>query len=94
MICRMPRRWRARRTGKLPWCVLALTTLSISACATRSATSDLTACPVPVPYTIEQRTRVADELKSLPGGAETREWIKDYVALREKARICAGKEEG
>lgn len=69
--------------------MLALTmmAMSISGCAT--ANFDARVCPHEAVYTRDQQVKLADELKA--AGPMTRQAIKDYGKLRDKARACRGE---
>ena len=68
---------------------LAITTISLTACATGvSEQRIVTVCPPVVEYTREFQARAAEELGTLPDGSATAEMLSDYAVIREQARAC------
>ncbi|WP_210268946.1 hypothetical protein [Brucella intermedia] len=69
--------------------VLAIATISLTACATVASDPDVaTVCPPVVEYSREFQARAADELDLLPEGSATAEMLADYSVMRDQARAC------
>lgn len=69
--------------------MLALTLIGMSMTACVQANFDSRVCPREASYTKAQQTQLADELKV--AGPMTRQAIRDYGKLRDKARACRGE---
>ena len=71
--------------------VLAIATISLTACATVASKPRVTtACPPVVEYSREFQARAADELDLLPEGSAIAEMLADYSVMRDQARACDG----
>jgi hypothetical protein len=72
--------------------VLAIATISLTACATGvSETRIVTVCPPVVEYTREFQARAADEIDLLPDGSAIAEMMSDYAVMRDQARSCRSR---
>ena len=67
--------------------LLAIVTLSLSACATAPSERAVICQPV-VTYDKVFQSRLADELQRLPPGTATERAMADYVVMRDQARAC------
>jgi hypothetical protein len=70
--------------------VLAIATISLTACATgTSEPRFVTVCPPVVEYSRAFQARAADELDLLPDGSAIAEMLADYSVMRDQARACS-----
>ena len=69
--------------------VLAIATISLTACATGGFEPRVAAlCPPVVEYSREFQARAAEELGLLPDRSAIAEMLSDYAVIREQARAC------
>lgn len=69
--------------------VLAIATSLLSGCAAVSSEEGrLATCPPVVEYSREFQARAAEELASLPDGANIAAMLSDYDLLRDLTREC------
>jgi len=69
--------------------VLAIATISLTACATVASKPRVTtACPPVVEYSREFQARAADELDLLPEGSAIAEMLANYSVIRRQAMVC------
>lgn len=69
--------------------VLAIATISLTACATAGSEPRVVAiCPPVVDYSREVQARAADELALLPEHSAIAEMLSDYAVMRDQARAC------
>ena len=66
--------------------VLAIATISVTACAT--GPSSLVVCPPVVPYDQAFLDRAVAELDLLPDSSALETMISDYAVMRDQARAC------
>ena len=72
--------------------VLAIATISLTACATGVSEPRIaTVCPPVVEYTREFQARAAEELDLLPEGSAIADMLADYSVMRDQARACQGR---
>lgn len=55
---------------------------------TACSTTPVAVCPAIVPYSLEQQTKAAQELESLPRPSMLERFMQDYGELRARLRAC------
>ncbi|HCP81324.1 MAG TPA: hypothetical protein DIT67_06945 [Octadecabacter sp.] len=74
--------WRRRLVG------LAIGMSLLSACETVSSETVTGVCPPVVEYGAGFQARAAEEVHALPDKSAVVEMLRDYVVMREQARLC------
>jgi len=70
--------------------VLAIATISLTACATGGSEPRIvTVCPPVIEYSRDFQARAADELDLLPDESAIAEMLSDYAVLRDQTRSCS-----
>lgn len=69
--------------------LLPIALLSLTGCGTASSDA-AQICPVPVEYSREFQSALAEEIASLPMGSSIERAIIDYGRLRAELRACRG----
>jgi len=72
--------------------LLALATISLTACGTRVCDPGIGALPTLYDYSDETSAKLALEIETAPEGAVWPEIIRDYVQVRDEIRAAAQSE--